>query len=220
VRKVITLLSLFIAASAAQAQIGPTAARAISKPMPSKAPSGVQTFSAEAELIVSKKGRVDYVDIVSSSGDPSFDKEWKKSLSDWRYVPAIDADGQPMESHSRVTYRNNGLSERPSYADGTTPPVLLGEAERFDRLTCKDFLWEYYIVTNAMPRRLALMDPLLKTPMVSFVAEAHPDAPQQERLRERYDDILEDAAKQCRDNPDSTFWSGILKPMMQAALTE
>ena len=64
------------------------------------------------------KGRVDFVEIVTSSGDAAFDKEWKKTLADWRYVPAIGADNQPVESHSRVTYKNNGISERPAAPDG------------------------------------------------------------------------------------------------------
>jgi TonB-like protein len=220
VRKVITLLGLFLAASAVQAQVGPAPARPITRPMPSKAPSGVQTFAAEAELIVSRKGRVDFVDVVTSSGDPAFDKEWKKSLSDWRYVPAVDATGQPVESHSRVTYKNSGISEHPSAADGGTPANAVTDADRLDKLTCKDFLWEYYIVTNTLPRRLALMDPLLKTPMTAFNAEAKPEAAQQQALRERYDSIVDEAAKQCRDNAESLFWAGIMKPLLQAALVQ
>ncbi len=217
-RKVIALLGSFIVMSAAHAQMGPTAARVISKPMPSRAPSGVQTFSAEAELIVSKKGRVDFVEIVNSSGDPAFDKEWKKSLSDGRYAPAVDASGQPVESHSLVTYKNNGLTDRPVSADGGAAANVISETERLGKLTCHDFLWEYYIVANTLPRRLALMDSLLKTPLVMFTTEARPDAAQQQGLRERYDDIVNDAVKQCRDLPDSPVWESVMKPLLQGAL--
>jgi TonB family protein len=218
VRKIIVLTGFLALIPAAQAQMGPSDARAISRPMPSKAPSGVQTFAAEAELIVSRKGRVDFVEVVTSSGDPAFDKEWKKSLSDWRYVPAVGADGQPVESHSHVTYKNTGISERPSSPTGATPANPVADSERLDRLTCKDFLWEYYIVTNTLPRRLALMDPLLKTPLLAFNAEARTEPAQQQALRERYDEIVNEAAKQCRDNPDTVFWPGVLKPLLQAAL--
>lgn len=217
-RKIILLTGFLALVPVTQAQMGPSAARAISRPMPSKAPSGVQTFAAEADLIVSRKGRVDFVDILTSSGDPAFDKEWKKSLSDWRYVPAVGADGEPTESHSHVTYKNNGLSERPSNSEGVAAPNPVTDAERLDRLTCKDFLWEYYIVTNTLPRRLALMDPLLKTPLVSFNTETRIEPAQQQALRERYDDIVDEAAKQCRDNPDTVFWPSVLKPLLQAAL--
>ena len=215
--KVIALLGSFILMSAAQAQMGPVAARAISRPMPSKAPSGVQTFSAEAELIVSKKGRVDFVEIVTSSGDAAFDKEWKKSLSDWRYVPAVDAAGQPIESHSHVTYKNSGISDRPTSADGAPAANVISETDRLAKLTCHDFLWEYYIVANTLPRRLALMDSLLKTPMVMFAAEAKLDATQQQGVRERYDDLVNEAVKQCRDQPDSPVWESVFKPLLKNA---
>jgi hypothetical protein len=216
--KVFALLGSFIFMSVAQAQMGPVAARLISRPMPSKAPSGVQTFSAEAELIVSKKGRVDFVEIVASSGDPAFDKEWKKSLSDWRYVPAVDASGQPVESHSLVTYKNTGISERPTSADGSAAANVISETERMEKLTCHDFLWEYYIVANTLPRRLALMDSLLKTPVVMFTTEARPDAAQQQAIRERYDDLVNDAVKQCRDQPEAPVWANVFKPLLQSAL--
>ncbi len=218
-RKIITLLGSFILVSAAQAQMGPSPARAISRPMPTKAPSGVQTFTAEADLIVSKKGRVEFVQVVTGSGDDSFDKEWKKTLSDWRYVPAVGADGGPAERHSRVTYKNNALSDKPWTADGSPPPETVSEPERIARLTCKDFLWEYYIVTNALPRRLALLDPLLKTPLTMLTADGA-DAAKVAALRPRYDDIVDDAAKQCRDNPDAQFWAGIFKPILQGALVQ
>lgn len=218
-RKIIVLMGFFALTPAAQAQMGPVGARAITRPMPSKAPSGVQNFTAEADLIVSRKGRVDFVEIITSSGDPDFDKEWKKSLADWRYVPAVGADGQPTESHSHVTYKNNGISEHPSSSEGVAAPNPVTNAERLDRLTCKDFLWEYYIVTNTLPRRLALMDPLLKAPLLNFNAEARTEAAQRQALRERYDDIVDDVAKQCRDNPDTLVWPSVFKPLLQAALT-
>lgn len=217
-RIVIALLGSFFFISAAQAQMGPVAARAISRPMPVKAPSGVQTFNAEADLIVSKKGRVDFVEILTGSGDPAFDKEWKKSLSDWKYVPAVDASGQPVESHSRVNYRNHGLSDHPVSADGLPEANVISESERMSRLNCHDFLWEYYIVVNTLPRRLALLDSLLKTPLVMFTTEAQADATQQKQLRDSYDDIVSEAVKQCRDNPEALVWEGTLKPLLKGAI--
>lgn len=217
-RTLFAVLSSFIFVSVAQAQMGPAPARAISRPMPSKAPS-VQTFTAEANLIVSRKGRVDFAEVATSSGDASFDKEWKKILSDWRFVPAVGADGQPMESHVRVTYSGNSLVDTPSTAAGEPAPSGLSEPERIASLTCKDFLWEYYIVVNALPRRLALLDSLLKTPLTLLTAEGA-DAAQVAALRPRYDDLVGEGAKQCRDNPDVPFWSGIFKPILQGALVQ
>lgn len=216
VRQLIVILGSFVLMCAAQAQVGPSPARAISRPMPSKAPSGVQSFTAEAELVVSKKGRVDSAVVVTGTGDAAFDKEWRKSLEDWRYVPAVDADGQPVDSQALVTYKNNVLSDRPSGAAAATASNAITESDRIARLTCKDFLWEYNVVTNALPRRLALLDPLLKTPLTMLASEGA-DAARVTALRAGYDDLVDEAAKQCRDNPDALFWAGIFKPLLQAA---
>jgi TonB family protein len=220
-RRLLAFPILMAVVSVGHAQVGPSAARAISRPMPSKAPVGVQNYNAEAELLVDGRGRVDRVEILGGSGDESFDKQWRKSLSDWRFVPAVGADGEPAESNVRISYKNNNVTVLPVAPSGATPSAartVLEESERLERLTCKDFLWEYEIVTDSLPRRLALLDPLLKTPQVMLAAEMRLTAEQQSTLRDRYDDVVNDAAKQCRDTPDAAVWSVVLKPLMQGAL--
>ena len=218
-RQLFALSALLALVSVGQAQVGPAAARVLSRPMPSKAPSA-QTFNAEAEMVIDKKGRVDLVDIRTGTGDESFDRQWKKSLSEWRFVPAVGADGEPAVSRVRTTYKNNGVTILPLAPAGTTESVarnVIEESDRVANLTCKDFLWEYQFVTDVLSRRLALMDPLLKTPQVMLAAEMRLTEAQQAAMRERYDQIVNDAARQCRDTPDAAFWSGVLKPLMQAA---
>jgi TonB family protein len=207
-----------LAVAAAQAQMGPSTARAVARPMPSLAPSG-QTFNAEAEVVVSPRGRVESVEIRTSSGDPAFDRQWRKTLEDWRFVPAVDASGQPIESTTLVVYKNTGLTNRPIDAVGDAPVRnAVVESERLQRMTCRDFLWEYAIVNDSMSRRLALLDPLLKTPQVMLAAETPLTADQQAVLRERYDQVVNDAARACRDNQEGLFWSDVMKPALQAAL--
>src|SRR5688572_17088826 len=92
-RQLLALSVLLPLMSVGHAQVGPAAARAISRPMPTKAPSGSLSASAEAELLVTPRGRVDTAEILVSTGDAGFDKQWKKIMSDWRFVPAVGADG-------------------------------------------------------------------------------------------------------------------------------
>jgi hypothetical protein len=224
VRTVVFTLGFFGLMANAHAQLGPSSARVISREMPSKAPA-VQTFTAEAELLVTRRGGVDFVKIIAGSGDEAFDKQWKKSLSDWRFVPAVDEAGQPYESNVNVIYKTNGISVLPSRPVGSSAgdaatAKVLEESERFDRMTCKDFLWEYEIVSDVLPRRLALLDPLLKTPLVMMSAEPNVNGEQLKTLRERYDPIVSQAAKQCRDDPAAPFWSGVMKPSLLTGLTQ
>ena len=221
-RQVFAVLSVLVVAAAAQAQVGPAPARIVSKPMPSKAPAG-QTFRAEARLVLTRKGRVYSTEIVTGSGDAAFDKQWPKSLEDWRFVPAVGGDGEPIESTVFVTYSNTGVAMRAASSGGgaeAVAPNVINESERLAQLTCEDFLWEYEIVTDALPRRLALLDPLLKTPLTMFAAESQATPAQLTSLRERYSDIVSDAAGKCGDTPAELFWTGVLKPAMQAALVQ
>jgi hypothetical protein len=134
-------------------------------------------------------------------------------------VPAVDASGQPIESTTLVVYKNTGLTNRPIDAVGDAPVRnAVVESERLQRMTCRDFLWEYAIVNDSMSRRLALLDPLLKTPQVMLAAETPLTADQQAVLRERYDQVVNDAARACRDNQEGLFWSEVMKPALQAAL--
>lgn len=207
--------------TAAQAQVGPATARVISRPMPSKAPSGVDAIRAEAKLTLTRKGKVYLIEILKSSGDDSFDKAWRKSLDEWRFIPAVTPEGEPIESTVHVIYTNSGVTVQPYLpngdADATTRNVI-NESDRIEKLTCKDFAWEYEILIDALPRRFALLDPLLKTPQVMYAAATPLTQDQQKTLHDRYDQVLAEVAKQCRDNPEEAFWKGALKPAMDAAL--
>lgn len=200
----------------AHAQLGPSSPRALTRHMPSKAPASA-TFNAEAELRIASDGDVDSVEIVASSGDEAFDKQWRKQMSDWQFVPAVDAAGQPVESLVLVTYKSSG-GLAIQVGDSAARNAIT-DSERIARMTCRDYSWEYYIVANALPRRLALLDPLLKTPLVMLAADSPLSESQSASLRERYDELISDAIKQCRDNPEAAFWTAVLKPNLQAALT-
>jgi TonB family protein len=214
-RQLFIVCGLLVFAATAQAQLGPSSPRAVVRHMPTKAPA-VATFNAEAELTIATDGDVDAVNIVASSGDEAFDKQWRKSMSDWQFVPAVDAAGQPAESQVRVTYKSSGGLSIQAGDNATRNAVT--DSERIARMTCRDYSWEYYFVINALPRRLALLDPLLKTPLVMLAAESPLGDAQSQGLRERYDELLSDAVKQCRDNPEAAFWTAVLKPNLQAAL--
>lgn len=219
-RQSVFMLVLLCVAANAHAQLGPTTSRVVSRHMPSKAPSNLN-FNAEALLQVSARGRVDSVEIISSSGDEAFDKQWRKFLSDWRFVPAVDEAGQPIETVTRIFYKPSGLTAQPQGAPAATSLVsnnVIGDSERLDRMTCKDFLWEYQLVTDAVPRRLALLDPLLKTPLIMLASEARPSDAQMATVRERYDQVVSRAADHCEDNPTDVFWKGVMKPALEAVL--
>ena len=191
--------------------MGPSNARFVTRSMPSKAPAA-QTFTAEADLFIHSDGEVGTITIVTGSGDDEFDKQWKKSMSHWQFVPAVDASGTPAQSTVRVVYKNTGL------VIGAPAGNAVTESERIDKMSCKDFDWEYRIVTNALARRFALLDPLLKTPKIMLIAENKPSEAQLAALNERYDQVINDVAKHCRDNPTDAFWKAVLKPALEAAL--
>lgn len=211
-RHTLALTASLLLAATAQAQVGPTAARIISKPMPAKAASG-QAADAEAELLVNKKGKVSEATIVAGTGDEAFDKQWRKSLSDWRFVPAVDENGTPHESTLRVQYKNNGLA-------GLPPANAVADGERMERMTCKDFVWEYELVIDALPRRLAMLDPLLRTPLATVLAEGDVSEAQTQSVRERYEQIAANIAGHCRDNPEDAFFTKVFRPTLRAELAK
>jgi hypothetical protein len=212
VRQVIVSLGFLALVPAAQAQMGPSAPRIVSKQMPSKAPVA-QTFTAEADLLVHSDGEVGTISITTGSGDADFDKQWKKSMSYWRFVPSVDGAGQPEQSTVHVTYKNTGLT----IGGAASNPVT--DSERIDKMSCKDFDWEYRIVSDSLARRFALLDPLLKTPKIMLIAENKLGEAQVAVLNQRYDDVINSVAKHCRDNPTDAFWKAVLKPALEASLT-
>ena len=88
-------------------------------------------------------------------------------------------------------------------------------------------VWEYRVrfgraiaglASDPLARRFALLDPLLKTPKIMLIAENNLGEAQVAVLNEKYDDVLSNVARQCRDNPGNAFWKEMLKPALETAL--
>ena len=228
--RMIWVSTIFLAMlSPAGAQVGPAEARPIMGQMGAIPPAFTrdnQEFRTEVALIVTTEGYVKSVEVVEGSGSTGFDESVQRYFKMWRAVPAIDDKGQPYESRLQLGY---GAVRRSPQASLALPPPdkeseqsektqVLKDAERVRRMACKDFLWEYGIVSSAKSARGAPRDSLLQAPLVLFASETQSGAIEVRQLSRRYDKLVRKVADECKDRPDAPFWTDLMKPALLASL--
>jgi TonB family protein len=215
--------------SPAGAQVGPAEARPIMGQLGAIPPAFTRDnreLRTEVALIVTTEGYVKSVEVVEGSGSTPFDESVQRYFKKWRAVPAIDDKGQPYESRLQLGY--GAVRSRPGEPARLPPSgkeseqsektLVLKDAERVRRMACKDFLWEYGIVSSAKAARSAPRDSLLQAPLVLFAFEAQPGAAELRQLNRRYDKLVRKVAGECQTRPEAPFWVDLMKPALLASL--
>lgn len=128
------------------AQLGPIEPVIVTSNKPSKAladiPNMREDYVIPVEVTVAADGSVKDVVVSPSSGDAAADATAIKFMKEKRFLPAIDAGGQPVEATALGSVEVNSKTRHKVLKANMKPPNSQSEVTRVRQLTCKDFLWE------------------------------------------------------------------------------
>jgi TonB family protein len=215
----ISLLSL---PGAALAQAGPSEAQIIAGASTSKINVGARKLAGQmvATLRVGDDGRVRDVSVTENTSEAGFESQLVKVLQSTRFRPAIDANGQPVESTVDVKVElrpSTGAVPKPVAAK-PDPQLTDKEKARIRKMKCSDFVWEWKILddeagaaaaTEFMPRIATAMYAAYRTEQGEYV-----DA----KVWKASAKALAEAAKRCADTPDALFWQDTFRLVMDGAV--
>jgi hypothetical protein len=215
----ISLLALPIAALA---QAGPSDPQIIAAASTARINVGSKKLAGlmVATLRVGDDGRVRDVAVTENTAESAFEAQLIKVLQSTRFRPAIDANGQPVESSVDVKVElrpSTGSAPKPVAAK-PDPKLTEKERARIRKMKCSDFTWEWKLIedeadaaaaTEFMPRIAIAMYALARTE-----AGENVDAKVWKASRK----ALEEAAERCSESPTAPFWDGVLKPVLDEAV--
>jgi TonB family protein len=219
--RIVVLLALLLFGTAAVAQTGPAppkvvvAGMTLPPPVPppeTKMPPG--GYSAEVELETDAEGRVPKARIVKSSGDAKLDLLLTKYYRKWRVVPAIDAGGRPTTGVVRVAYRK---AEKSPPRSEPLPPANArpgAEADRVERMSCADFVWEYDLMQSIAGKHAIDTEELLRTAFGLYLARHPLKGDDLNRLMWARRPAIADSVTGCRSAPSRKFWSEVYEPTL------
>jgi len=215
----ISLLSL---PGAALAQAGPSEAQIIAGASTSKINVGARKLAGQmvATLRVGDDGRVRDVSVTENTSEAGFESQLVKVLQSTRFRPAIDANGQPVESTVDVKVElrpSTGAVPKPVAAK-PDPQLTDKEKARIRKMKCSDFVWEWKILddeagaaaaTEFMPRIATAMYAAMRTEAGEYV-----DA----KIWKASSKALKEVAERCSETPAAPFWDGVFKTVFDEAV--
>ena len=215
----ISLLSL---PGAALAQAGPSEAQIIAGASTSKINVGARKLAGQmvATLRVGDDGRVRDVSVTENTSEAGFESQLVKVLQSTRFRPAIDANGQPVESTVDVKVElrpSTGAVPKPVAAK-PDPQLTEKEKARIRKMKCSDFVWEWKILddeagaaaaTEFMPRIATAMYAAMRTEAGEYV-----DA----KIWKASSKALKEVAERCSETPAAPFWDGVFKTVFDEAV--
>lgn len=215
----ISILSL---PGAALAQAGPSEAQIIAGASTSKINVGARKLAGQmvATLRVGDDGRVRDVSVTENTTEAGFETQLLKVLQSTRFRPAIDANGQPVESTVDVKVElrpSTGALPKPVAAK-PDPQLTEKEKARIRKMKCSDFVWEWKLLddeagaaaaTEFMPRIAIAMYAALRTEAGEYV-----DA----KIWKASAKVLKESAERCGESPSAPFWDGVFKTVFDEAV--
>jgi TonB family protein len=220
-RAVFTISLLFLP-GAALAQAGPSEAQIIAGASTSKINVGARKLAGQmvATLRVGDDGRVRDVAVTENTTEAAFETQLVKVLQSTRFRPAIDANGQIVESTVDVKVElrpSTGALPKPVAAK-PDPQLTDKEKARIRKMKCSDFVWEWKLLddeagaaaaTEFMPRIAIAMYASMRTEAGEYV-----DA----KIWKASAKALKETAERCGDSPTAPFWDGVFKTVLDEAV--
>jgi len=214
-RILLALLSLGLAQTAL-AQLGPIGPRIVEVAVPIAPPDPdrpATSISAQLELDVGVDGRVASYRVTRSSGERKFDVVLIKFYRKWRLIPAVDAQGKPTTGVLRINYEQP--KKGPPRSRIESPTDVNAEKDRVNRMTCRDFLWEYQFMRQIAGKFPVENEPPLRAAFALYLVK-HPTKNRDElsRLSWAHRPAIDDSAAECTARPALKFWSEVYEPKL------
>jgi hypothetical protein len=223
-------LYTFIAASSTEARVGPSPAYPINTAAP---PPPVMQFdrkdrTTEVEVRVGADGRTISTRLLTRSGSGVYDERVRGFWKAQPFVPALDADGKPVEStlRTRSIYsvrlppgpdglinRVNGYRVRTEVLDQKPGDV----AARIERMSCRDILWEYDFMHSLAPKAKLHHEELFHVSFAMLIAARQLSTESRDALIAQWDALVEQTLDSCRAQPAARYWKDAFEPTFESA---
>jgi TonB family protein len=217
-------LSLLAAAPAA-AQVGPARARPINgatKPLPMML-IDQRNRLVVLEVDVDAQGRVTATRIEHRSDNSIFDERMRGYWKATPFMPALDADGRPVNDTLRITntysVKDSGsltlrTMRNHSDIDGDEPAA---DAARIERMRCADLLWEYDFMKRRAPKARLEHEKIFQVPFAMFLAAGNVSERGRDALIAEWPKLVQRTLSTCREKPDAAYWKEVFVRVFERA---
>ena len=109
---------------------------------PHNRPELAESYAIPVDVYVAADGSVSNVVVSESSGDLQADQLAAAVMREKKFLPALDAKGQPVTGSAKVTVSMFKRGNKKVVKVVVKPPAMSAETQRVNKMMCADFLWE------------------------------------------------------------------------------
>jgi len=173
--------------------------------------------TVEVAVRVGADGHAISTRLLTRSGNGVYDERVRGFWKDQPFVPALDANGQAVEStlRTRAIYsvrlppegaglvnRANGWRFRTEVVDAN--PVEI--AARIERMSCHDLLWEYDFMRALAPKAKLQHEEIFHVAFAMLIAAKRFSLDARDSLIAQWDTLVGQTLDSCRAQPDARYW--------------
>jgi hypothetical protein len=211
-----------LAAGPAVAQVGPIQPVLVLEDgkaeTPHKRPELPESYSIPVDVFVAADGSVSNVVVTDTSDNLLADQLAADVMRGKRFLPALNAKGQPVAGTARVTVAMFQRGKANVVKVVVKPPALAGETDRVKKMMCADFLWE----VNRLRKEADVTDASLEVmPFHSarmYMEQKHVPEETQMKFWDAWPKQLKKVVAACEKDELKFFYAEVLVPALDGVL--
>lgn len=219
--RLVTLALSLSAVTPAWAQLGPIEPIITSSTKPSAAIANIPNLSEDyvipVEVTVGADGAVQNVVVSTPSGNEDADKTAVRFMMEKKFLPAVDAAGNPVEGTAQGTVEVRSKTINKVLKANMKPGNTSTEVARVRKLSCKDFTWEIARLRDGAKSQALHAEVMPWVSLRLYVMDKKVPKDVEEKLMDKWPGALADAEQQCKAAPQKNFLSDVLMPLLDAA---
>lgn len=214
----------FLAAGPAFAQVGPIQPVLVmlgSSPEASHSrPDLPDDYSVPIDVYVGADGLVTNAVVSDSTGNNDADRIAANYIRDRRFLPGLDAKGNPVESMVRVTVNMFKRGAKKVVRVTLKPPPVANESNRVKKLMCADFVFEMNRLTDEAKIRDTSLEVLPYMSAHMYMTQKNVPSEVQEKFWDEWPSTLRKIVDRCEKNELQMFYAEVLVPALDGAMPE
>jgi hypothetical protein len=226
IRKILAFVgyvSFLAAAGNAAAQVGPVQPVLVlptgSPETPHQRPDlEAEDYSIPVDVFVNADGTVQNAVVTEPSGSLQADGVASTYMLNRRFLPAVNAQGEPMAGVVRVNVNMFKRGHKKVVRVTTKPPPYATEVDRVQRMTCADFLWEIERLREGANIRDASNE---VTPYMSALIYKNKRRIATEveiKFWDEWPDALKKVVDRCEKQQTRLYFTDVLVPVLDGTL--
>jgi hypothetical protein len=174
--------------------------------------------SVPIEVHVAADGSIDNVVVSETSGNLEADALAVTFMRDKKYLPGLNAKGQPAASVLKVTVNMYKRGNRKVARVTVKPPPMAQEKLRLQTLMCADFIWEMDRMDKEAGVRDLSLEVMPYTSARMYMEQKHVPDQAETKFWDEWPDMLRKVVDRCEKDQTRLFYSEVLVPTVDAVM--